>query len=57
MAKYSLSHIELGVKIYNLKKMIEENNVYDFMGNCVKEQMEAEVERLQKIYDEEEKAE
>ena len=52
---YSLSHISLGIRIYKLKQMIENNNVYDFAGNNVKEQMEAEVERLQKIYDKEEK--
>ena len=50
----SMSHIQLGMRIYNLKQMIEKNDVYDFAGNNVKEQMEAEVERLQKIYDGEE---
>lgn len=54
---YSLSNISLGIQIYKLEKMIKENDVYDFAGNNVKEQMEAEVERLQKIYDEEEKVE
>lgn len=54
---YSLSNISLGIQIYKLEKMIEENDVYDFAGNNVKEQMEAEVERLQKIYNEEEKGE
>lgn len=54
MKKYSLSHIGLGIEIHNLKNMVKENNVYDWEGNSVKDKMEAEIERLQKIYDDEE---
>ena len=53
MEKISLSSVREGIRLYNLKKMLADNDTYDFLGNNVKEQMEAEVERLQKIYDEE----
>ena len=53
MEKISLSSVREGIRLYNLKKMLADNDTYDFLGNNIKEQIEAEVERLQKIYDEE----
>lgn len=55
MKKYSLGHIQLGMRIYNLQRMLDTNDVYDMFGENCKESIEKEIERLQAIYDEEEK--
>ena len=55
MKEYSMSHIQLGIRIYNLQKMIYTNYVYDMLGNDNRESIQKEIERLQAIYDEEEK--
>lgn len=54
---YSLSNISLGIRIYELKQILESGQ-NDMFGNKIdKAELQAEIDRLQKIYDGEEKVE